>query len=139
MCRTITPLDKQVKCSRCDKVANPTDGWEHGFPLYGRIEVGFPAQIFAFLGGADIIAFAEHFKWWSEGHPAIKKNGAQEVIFEWGNGYKYDSPNYRLCRDCQKKLIQMLGEFFGIKKRVEEIREKNEPEPEAIYVGKQEG
>jgi len=123
MCRNITPIEKQVQCSRCGAVANPNDGWEHGWPLYGKIEVGFPAQIFAFLGGAKNIADKEHFDWWHEGHPALTENGAQGVIFEWGNGYRYDSTGrYRICYDCQKALLYVLGGFFGIKKRAQELR-----------------
>lgn len=121
--RSITSEKERVMCSRCDKVANPSDGWEHGWPLYGKIHVGFPGQLFAFLGGAEHIADTEHFEWWKEGHPAIKEGGSQETIFEWGNGYRYDSKGrYRLCYDCQKQFLYMLGDFFGIKQRVDEIR-----------------
>ena len=110
---------------RCGEIANPTDGWEHSWPLYGRIEIGFPAQLFAFLGGAKYIADEEHFKVWSEGHKAMIENGAQSATFEWGNGHKFDSRGrYRLCYECQKKLLHVIGEFFGIKDRVDEVRKK---------------
>lgn len=127
MCRTITPKDKKILCSRCNEIANPTDGWEHGWPLYGRIELGFPAQAFAFLGGAKHIADSEHFKWWHEGHPAMIENGAQDVTFEWGNGHQFDSTGrFRLCYDCQKELLKTIGAFFGIPDRVAELAKSND-------------
>lgn len=75
MCRNITPEDKIERCGRCGSVANPTDGWEHSWPLYGKIDLGFPAQAFGALCGMQHIAEKEHFKWWSEGHPAMTDNG----------------------------------------------------------------
>lgn len=127
MCRKVTPEEKRVECSRCKEVANPNNGWEHGWPLYGRIELGFPAQAFAFLGGARSIADREHFSWWNEGHPAMTKNGAQDITFEWGNGYRFDSTGrYRLCYECQKKLLRVIGEFFGIPDRVAELKAERE-------------
>lgn len=123
MCNTKTPKEKQVLCSRCGKVANPDDSWIHDWPLYGRIEVGFPSQAFAALGGAKHIADREHFIWWRRGHPALITNEAQEICFLWGNGYKYDSRGrYRLCYDCQRELLNMLGRFFGIDKEIDRIR-----------------
>ncbi|MHB1702379.1 MAG: hypothetical protein ACYCSN_20050 [Acidobacteriaceae bacterium] len=123
MCRNITPPDERVECSRCGGCANPNDGWEHVWPLYGHLEIGFPGQAFGHLGGCDHTADGVHFDWWAEGHPAMTKNEAQEVIFEWGNGFKFDSTGrYRLCYDCQKKLLHVVGEFFGIRRRVEELK-----------------
>ncbi|MBU2061154.1 MAG: hypothetical protein KKH44_04805 [Bacteroidetes bacterium] len=126
MCRNVTPKNKQELCSRCGQVANPTDGWEHDWPLYGKIEIGFPAQAFAFLGGASCIADSEHFDWWHKGHPAMTSNEAQSITFEWGNGYKYDSKGrYRLCYQCQKKLLKTIGKFFGIDEEVRKIKSDN--------------
>ena len=123
MCRNVTPEAQRVACSRCGECANPSDGWEHSWPLYGRLDIGFPSQAFGHLGGCEHIADREHFEWWREGHPAMTTNEAQEVIFEWGNGYRFDSTGrYRLCYDCQKQLLRVIGEFFGIPKRVAELR-----------------
>lgn len=124
MCRKPTPASKLVRCGRCNKVANPTDGWEHGWPLYGHLEVGFPAQAFGALCGMGHVAAPEHFQWWAEGHPALIENGAQEIIFEWGTGYHFDSKGrFRLCYICQKELLKMLGQFFGIPKRAAELKQ----------------
>lgn len=124
MCRKVTPKEEHIKCSRCNKVANPTDSWEYGWPLYGKLEIGFPGQAFAYLGGAEYIADKEHFAWWSKGHPAMVRNEAQEVVFEWGNGYKYDSEKrFRMCYYCQKELLYAIGKFFKIPQEVEKLKE----------------
>lgn len=98
-------------CDRCGGPQDPTNGvrWEHGWPLYGTIRLGFPAQAFAFLRGREHVAENVDFKWWGEGHPAMAKNEAQEVIFSWSSDGKAC-----LCYDCQKKLLQLIGEFWGI-------------------------
>ena len=120
MCRTLTPEDKQVACSRCGNAANPNDGWEHEWPLYGRLHVGFPAQAFAALCGKRI-AGEDQFRAWNKGHPSMVKNGAQDVVFEWGNGVEYDSTDrYRLCYECQRVLLGVIGEFFGYGERTGE-------------------
>ena len=127
MCRTLTQKDKIVHCGRCGEPANPNDGWENGWPLYGRIHLGFPAQAFGALCGMEFIAERHHFKWWHKGHPAMTTNGAQEVVFEWGNGNTYDSTGrYRLCYECQKELLKVIGKFFGIPEHAEELRETKE-------------
>ena len=116
MCRQATPKEKQVLCSRCKQVANPTDGWEHDWPLYGNMSIGFPAQIFAALCGTPI-ADEEHFELWREKHPAFIEHYAQSVKIEWGS----DKP-YRLCYDCQQQLLGIIGEFFGLPQRAAEIK-----------------
>ena len=104
MCRMPTPNENRVPCNRCGDCANPTDGWEHAWPLYGHMVIGFAAQAGLFFSHHRLV-FPEH--------PALKSNGAQELILEWGNGYKYDSTGkYRLCYNCQKELIATLGKFF---------------------------
>jgi hypothetical protein len=129
--RTATPESERILCSRCDKCANPTDGWENGWPLYGRLDIGFPAQAFGHLGRCNHCADAEHFEWWREGHPAMTVNEAQAVTFEWGNGHQYDSRGrYRLCYDCQKELLHVLGDFFGIPQRVAELKQHAQGKPE---------
>jgi hypothetical protein len=92
--------------------------------LYGKLDLGFPGQAFGALGGAKKIAEAHHFKWWHEGHPAMTVNDAQRVTFEWGNGYQYDSQGrFRLCYDCQKTLLKVVGDFFGIPERANQLAE----------------
>jgi hypothetical protein len=106
MCRTRTPDSERIPCSRCKNVANPNDGWEHGWPLFGRLDVGIHSCAAHKLGDPT----------WTP-HPAIRDYGAQRVIFEWGNGYEYDSRGrYRLCAECQADLLGVLGAFFGVGK-----------------------
>jgi hypothetical protein len=121
MCRTKTPDDEIVKCGRCGESANPNDGWEHGWPLQGKIDVGFPAQAFGALCGMQFIAEPKHFAWWKEGHPAMTKNDAQHIIFEWKH-----TDEWRLCYDCQKELLRTIGKFFKIPERVEEIKKRKD-------------
>lgn len=115
MCRNRTPEDEQVACSRCGEVANPTDGWEHGWPNYGHIHVGFSSRIFdeVVYGGLEIGGDA-----WDRvrAHPAFKDTTAQTVEIEWGTGFKYgEDGGYRLCRDCQAAFLETLGRFFGLR------------------------
>lgn len=113
MCRTLTPPKEVVACSRCAKPANPTDGWEHGWPLYGRIEVGFPACSMDYLRPDPYNMKIE--RWSAFDHPVVKRDecGWQNFVAEWGNGYKFDSSGrYRLCYECQKALLRTLGKFF---------------------------
>jgi len=119
MCRNITPVDEQVKCGRCGCIANPTDGWEHGWPLRGKLDVEFPAQAFGALCGMEHIAKPEHFKFWHEGHPAMTENGAQHVTFEWDS-----KAAWRLCYDCQKELLRTIGAFFKIPEAAEKLRDR---------------
>jgi hypothetical protein len=109
MCRTATPIDKQVPCSRCGEVANPDDGWENGWPLAGEISAGFPSQLYRYLvpgaswnSGRDDRAFKL-----AKQHPAIKELGMQNVVFRWG-----ERMPYRLCYECQQRLLQVIGDFF---------------------------
>lgn len=105
-------MTKLTKCSKCkEKVDFPT--WENGWPNYGRIELGYAAQIFVPLSGGTGVGLDKHFDAWEKSSKAVLKQSAQSVIFEWGNGYKYDScKRYRLCKKCQKKLLQKIGKFF---------------------------
>lgn len=119
MCRKATPVSERVKCGKCGEVANPTDGWEHGWPLYGTIDIGFPSQAFGALCGAKGGADNEHFAVWHEGHPAMTRNDAQHVTFGWTS----DSP-WRLCYNCQRKLLMVVGEFFGFPERAEQLKAK---------------
>lgn len=102
----MTPESDQVLCSRCREVANPTDGWEHNWPNFGKIDLGVDSCSFVALGYRDT--------WNLEDHLAMTRFGAQHVTFEWGQGWEYDSQGrYRLCRDCQHKLLALVGDFFG--------------------------
>lgn len=107
MCRTITPKSEQILCSRCNQVANPTDGWEHGWCIYGNINLGFHSRINDALAGKFISKIPKS--------NVIKDFGFQEITLEWGNGFKYDTTGkYRLCEPCQRELLNLIGKFFGL-------------------------
>lgn len=89
-----------INCSRCGCEADPDNRWENRWPLRGLIDLGFSAQAFGALCGMEYIAESHHFDWWKEGHPAMKINNAQRVVFEW----KYDG-SFRLCYQYQTELI----------------------------------
>lgn len=112
MCRQVTPKDKHFPCGRCGNVANPTDGWEHAWPLRGTLEIGFPSQIFVPLFGQ----YDGSGEFWQQSHPVIKKFDAQNVIIQWEGDNTYNDKtgvaNYRLCYECQKQLLQVIGQFF---------------------------
>jgi len=95
-------------CSRCGGKID--DSWWNEWPNYGKIELGFAAQAFGALGGFEHIAGSRVP---DKPHKAMVQDDAQEVIFQWGAGYKYDSTDrYRLCYDCQKELLKTIGAFF---------------------------
>jgi hypothetical protein len=50
----------------------------------------------------------------------MTKNGAQHVCFEWKPGTKY-----RLCYNCQKALLGVVGEFFGFPQRAKAFSSAN--------------
>jgi hypothetical protein len=107
-----TPKELIVLCSHCGNPANPTTRWESGWPLYGRIELGFPSRIFSPLV-QRVFPDCNTMEKLVEGHKAAVNFEAQEVVFEWGNGYKFDSSDrYRLCYKCQRELIEIIGSFF---------------------------
>lgn len=111
MCRNITPKESQILCSRCGNVANPTDGWEHGWPNYGHIRLGIDCCSMDALTGDAGISCSRNI--WHDNHPMMEKFDAQEVVFTWGNGYEYDTVGkYRLCHKCQRELISIIGAFF---------------------------
>lgn len=124
MCRNRTPESEQVPCSRCGEVANPDDGWEHGWPLYGRLELGYHSCIGYRLRHGTYAGAPDDPDWQQfdyTKHPAVVgTQTAQRVEFEWGNGHKYDSTDrYRLCECCQSHLLHLLGWFFGMTDRME--------------------
>ena len=95
-----------VVCGRCG--GGIMGGWEDGWPLHGRIELGFPSQIFHSLaGGSGFLAGDAEFQAWKVGHPACVDNSAQRVVFEWSEGHEW-----RLCSKCQDALLRIVGEFF---------------------------
>ena len=97
-------------CGRCNNPIGQT--WESGWPLRGVIDISFASQAFAFLRGRDHIAEPEDFDWWKKGHPAMSVNEAQRVQFSWSN-----ETSWRLCYACQKELLYVIGNFFGINNR----------------------
>lgn len=108
MCSRATSKDEQVLCSHCGKVANPSDRWENGWPLYGKITIGLDCCALDSLWGDDW-----HESNLSFNHPAMIKSNFQQINFEWGNGYKFDSTGrYRLCWYCQRLLMGVIGDFF---------------------------
>lgn len=136
-----TPEDEKVLCSRCGKVANPTDSWEHGWPLYGEIILGFPSTIdwrlTRHLKGLDT-----HDRMKADimngVHPVVVNDtNAQRAHFTWDA--RIDA-RYRLCLGCQAELIEMIGRFFFSnmpaeqpihtrqwhEKRIEELQQKVE-------------
>ena len=125
-----TPKDEQVPCSRCGKICNPTKQWEHGWPNDGYMKLGWNSCIdFALL--RDVPAARgddnplRHAVIFGE-HPLVKKYGAQCIELEWaafpplGRGefagqlvpVLAGHKRYRLCYDCQQKLLRMIGRFF---------------------------
>lgn len=114
-------VPRLVRCGRCGSREIDGPRWENGWPNYGKIELGFAAQAFGALCGMRHCADREHFLVWREGHPAMTKNGAQHVCFEWKPGTKY-----RLCYNCQKALLGVVGEFFGFPQRAKELSSANE-------------
>jgi len=98
-------------CGRCGSKEIDTPAWHTGWPNYGMIELGAASQAFAHLCGENI-AGQKEFDAWHKGHPAMVKNEAQEVVFQWGGGYKNISTAYRLCYDCQHELLALVGAFF---------------------------
>lgn len=93
-----------TSCDRCTKEID-LSRWEN-HTLGGKINLDFPAQAFGALCGMKHTADQEHFEAWRRGHPAATKNEARHVTFEWPN------ENYRLCYDCQKRLLGIVGLFF---------------------------
>ena len=123
MCRNPTKEEEQVLCSRCGNVANPDDGWENDWPNYGQILLGFNSVIhWPLLEKAVGPSFNPGYhenpivkSVISGKHPAVKLFGAyQSIIIEWSAGdYPASiSKKYRLCRDCQRDLLTIIGEFF---------------------------
>jgi len=110
MCElTITPDEEKVNCSHCGEVANPDDAWEYGWPMYGKITIGIDCCSLNYLWPDGYREKGMGFN-----HPAMVASGFQEINFEWGNGYKFDSTGkYRLCWDCQRKLMKLIGSFFA--------------------------
>lgn len=119
MCRNITPADKRVQCSRCGEVANPTDGWEHGWPNYGIIELGFDSCIDWELLEDVLDDPMDRYHPLSieirgGKHPVVKKFGYQAIELQW-SAESYPPKikrDYRLCRECQGALIALIGKFF---------------------------
>lgn len=116
MCNTATPEDKQVLCSRCGEVCNPSDSWKYDWPNYGTITLGASSVInWALLrrvGMKQKFDYTNHNAEFNrsiinEQHPAVEKFGFQEVKIKWSSDSKY-----RLCWDCQQELIETIGEFF---------------------------
>lgn len=102
--KEIARLSRQ--CGRCNSMID--ESWEQGWPLHGRITLGYGSQIFALLRGHSW-AEDDDFRWWKQGHPAMTKNEARCTEFAWS-----EKTPYRLCSTCQAELIRMVGQFFGI-------------------------
>lgn len=113
-------MPENARCGRCDRVIDPDGSWENQWPLYGTIDLGFPAQAFGALCGAKCCAETNHFAWWREGYPAMTTNEAQRVTFMW----KSDS-KWRLCRSCQRELLSVIGRFFHIPERAEQLSKES--------------
>jgi hypothetical protein len=122
MCRTLTKEESQVLCSRCGAVANPTDSWENDWPNYGHIVIGFCGTIQDVLlhrvPGTPDEKEKMVYALFNCKHPALSHKSctyAQKVDIEWAAYNKYPgkmNTKYRLCRPCQKELLEIIGEFF---------------------------
>jgi len=106
MCRNATPEAEQMPCWRCGKVANPTDGWEHGWPLTGSIKVGFPSCLPSSLFRESLLAKDKREPELMS--PLVDKWGYQDISLSWGPS----QDTYRLCYDCQKAFLEVVGDFF---------------------------
>jgi len=96
-------------CSRCEKKI--TTYWEDNWPNYGHIHLGISGQSERVLTkhAKTKYPYQDHTK----GCKAFTKSDPQELIIEWGSGYKYESrERYRLCCNCQVELVEILGDFF---------------------------
>ena len=123
MCDTITENKDKILCSRCEEVANPTDSWIDDWPNYGSIRLGYESCIDWELFRKVLTKSPLDFDFRdqeliksviNETHPAVKHFGFQEIGIEWA-GYSFPkgfSEKYRLCRECQKELLAILGQFF---------------------------
>lgn len=123
MCETITKDEKKVLCSRCGEVANPTDSWLDDWPNYGYIKLAYGSCIDweLFRQVSSKSPLEEDFREQEliravidELHPAVKHFGFQGIELEWSAA---DYPRelkkkYRLCRNCQRQLLAILGKFF---------------------------
>jgi hypothetical protein len=117
-------------CDRC--LGNAETGrWESGWPMKGAIDMLAASQAFAKLAGVTGCADKEHFDWWREGHPAMTINEAQHVRFEWSHDGKF-----RLCYDCHNKLLAVIGEFFGVPRRVAQLKKVCSPPAHTSEPGK---
>ena len=102
-------------CSRCFRPIG--DGWEEGWPNYGKILIGSCSVMSSKLmdGGLDtndINPFVKRLIE-TEGHPLVTDFGYQELTLSWHN----DGP-YRMCWYCQYELIKVLGTFFFVNRPV---------------------
>lgn len=96
-------------CSRCGRALG--NHWTDQWPNHGDITVGYPAQAFnQLVGEPSPCADQAAFDWWQNvGHPVLKENGAQKLVFHWKHG-----DTFQMCQECQGALIRLLGEFFGM-------------------------
>ena len=102
--------------SRCGRCGQGIGGerWEYGWPNYGRIEIGFAAQIGYAMGGSTPFSGCVRF---------AVNDEAQSAVFQWSNGYRpgglvEHESEHHLCFDCQRELLKLLGAFFGARSRV---------------------
>jgi hypothetical protein len=85
-----------MKCSRCEKEKGKH--WENGWPNFGKIEIGFSAQMEKVIK----IPYKSDL---------VEKMEPQKAVLKWGNEEKYN-----LCSNCQEELIVIIGNFFNNKK-----------------------
>lgn len=92
-----------IFCSRCQREIG--NGWEEQWPNFGRIEIGFAAQIGYALGLGS--PFPDRLN-------GFRAGDAQNLVVEWGQGYRFDTrDSFILCAGCQKVLLGLIGAFFG--------------------------
>jgi len=86
-----------IKCSHCGNEIS--DNWED-HPS-GKIVLGISSRSIDSLWGENSpIGFD---------HPILIKDASnfQNIVMNWSN-----SSNYRMCRNCQQKLMKHIGDFF---------------------------
>jgi hypothetical protein len=97
-------------CSRC---GGERSHWSDEWPNYGRIEVGAAARIWDDIGTTDPPRDHPLF-------PPSENDGHQGAVFQWtgGSSYRFADSNYQMCRSCQRALLRILGDFFGLRKEI---------------------
>ena len=98
-------MKKGKLCFHCGEEIG--ESWEEGWCNYGNITIGISCCSLEYLWEDRELDIGFE-------HPAMIESGYQEINLQWGSGYKFDSKErgYRLCWDCQRELMGLVGGFF---------------------------